>query len=77
MVVSTNVKGDDVNLTVWWCVLQGHLTNIRTTKVDSHQGNYSKNCHEGGGSRVPLTFNLFLLKNHLESPPDSQNAFCT
>ena len=49
MVVSTNVKGDDVNVTVWWCVLQGHFTNIRTTKVDSHQRNYSKNCHEGGG----------------------------
>ena len=61
MVVSTNVKGDDVNLTVWWCVLQGHLTNIKTTKVDSHQGNYSKNCHEGGGSRVPLTFFQFIF----------------
>ena len=57
MVVSTNVKGDDVNLTVWWCVLQGHLTNIRTTKVDSHQGNYSKIAMKGGG--VSCAINVF------------------
>ena len=33
---------------------------------------------KGGGPRVPLRFVLFfLLKNHLESLHDCQNAFCT
>ena len=32
--------------------------------------------HEGGGSRVPLTFFKNVFLNHLESFPEFQNVFC-
>ena len=36
-------------------------------------------CHEGGElvSSAFKVVSIFLLKNHLESLPDCQNAFCT